>query len=71
MRYIQRTHHVSVAWLHELGAAKEIQLGYEDTNHMCADVFTKAFTNVVSWAHAYASFQIISLATPYDFGSIS
>ena len=41
MRYLARTHRVSVAWLHAVCKMKEIQLVYEDTSRMCADIFYK------------------------------
>ena len=37
MRYLARTHRVSVAWLHEVCKMKEIKIGYEETSRMCAD----------------------------------
>jgi hypothetical protein len=42
MRYLGRTHRVSVAWLHEVCQMKEIRMVYEETSRMCADIFTKA-----------------------------
>ena len=55
MRYLHRTHRVSVAWLHEqLEPGRDgIELIYEDTNRMAADIFTKAFTNREKWEHAH------------------
>ena len=44
MRYIARTHGVSVAWLHERFGTKDLQLVYELSASMCADIYTKAFT---------------------------
>ena len=40
MRYLARTHRVSVAWLHEVCQMKEIRMVYEETRQMCADMFT-------------------------------
>ena len=44
MRYLHRTHRVSVARLHEAYARDDFQLLYEKTDRMCADIYTKAFT---------------------------
>ena len=46
MRYLHRTHRVSVAWIHECFERKDMQLVYELTAKMCADIYTKAFTDV-------------------------
>ena len=42
MRYLHRTHRVSVAWLHEqLSSGRDgVELIYEDTTRMAADIFT-------------------------------
>ena len=45
MRYLHRTHHVSVAWLHERFQDVKLSLAYEVTTRMCADIYTKAFTS--------------------------
>ena len=60
VRYLACTHRVSVAWLHEVCKMQEIQLVYEETSRMCADIFTKAFTNTVSWKHACDLSQIVN-----------
>ncbi len=49
MRYLQRTHGVSVAWLHEIFKNKELDLSYELSARMCADIYTKAFTDATLW----------------------
>ena len=41
MRYLARTHRVSVAWLHEVCKMNEIKIVYEETSRMCADIFNK------------------------------
>ena len=49
MRYIGRTHGVSVAWLHETFKGDDLALAYEITTRMCADIYTKAFTDADKW----------------------
>ena len=43
MRYLHRTHRVSVSWLHESFERDDLSLVYELTTRMCADIYTKAF----------------------------
>eukprot|EP00972_Heterocapsa_arctica_P085084 12536784-Heterocapsa_arctica.AAC.1 len=45
MRYLLRTHGVSVAWLHKIFKHEFIELGYELSSRMCADIYTKGFTD--------------------------
>ena len=52
MRYLGRTHGISVAWLHERYVAKDYQLVYEPSHSMAADVFTKSFSNPEAWLSA-------------------
>ena len=49
MRYLHRTHRISVAWLHEVFGQDFLDLCYEVSAKMCADIFTKAFTEKTSW----------------------
>ena len=49
MRYIGRTHGVSVAWLHERFKDPSVRLIYEKSDRMCADIYTKAFTQAEKW----------------------
>ena len=41
MRYLLRTHRVSVSWLHERFKGVDIVLMYEDSANMAADIYTK------------------------------
>ena len=49
MRYLRRTHRVSVSWLHERFANDDLILVYEVTCRMAADIYTKAFTDGIKW----------------------
>eukprot|EP00972_Heterocapsa_arctica_P082208 12117103-Heterocapsa_arctica.AAC.1 len=45
MRYLLRTHGVSVAWLHKAFKNNFLDLDYELSSRMCADIYTKGFTD--------------------------
>jgi hypothetical protein len=49
MRYLRRTHRVSVSWLHERFKGDDITLVYEVSAKMAADIYTKAFTDGAKW----------------------
>eukprot|EP00972_Heterocapsa_arctica_P005172 768374-Heterocapsa_arctica.AAC.1 len=49
MRYLLPTHGVSVAWLHGTFKKDCFDLDYELSSRMCADIYTKAFTDAVLW----------------------
>ena len=55
LRCLSRTHGVSVAWLFEVfepGARDDVILVYETSARMCADIYTKAFTDATKWKAA-------------------
>ena len=52
MRYLHRTHRVSVGWLHERFQQQFLDLVYEASQRMCADIYTKTFDNKDKWKHA-------------------
>ena len=59
MRYMQRTHDLSIKWLHELfhgsmpkGLSKRFSMFNCPTEEQSADIFTKAFTSKDKWLHA-------------------
>ena len=52
MRHLLRTHRISVAWLHEVHQSEEVQVEYELTTHMAADIYTKAFNDPQKWTNA-------------------
>ena len=45
MRYLGRTHGVSIAWLHETFKGEYLDLAYGTSPRMCADIYMKAFVN--------------------------
>ena len=59
MRYLHRTHRVSVARLHEAYMRKDFDLVYELTTRMCADIYTKAFVDSGKWEAACELINII------------
>ena len=52
VRYLARTHRVSVARLPETFSQQNIGLMYEVSSRMCADIYTKAFTDATRWQAA-------------------
>ena len=59
MRYLHRTHRVSVARLHEAYTRDDFQLLYEKTDRMCAEIYTKAFTDTSKWDAACGLINIV------------
>ena len=49
MRYLERTHGVSVAWLQEIFQADHFALVYEITGKMAADIYTKGYDDARKW----------------------
>ena len=64
MRYLHRTHRMSVAWLHECFQRKDFELVHEDTSTMCADIYTKAFSDATKWQHAC---ELANIVDPQEF----
>ena len=66
MRYLHRTHRISIATLHEIitgqVADTKINCEYTTSTEMAADIFTKGFTDKTKWDHAMRSIGIIDLA---------
>merc|ERR1712004_690391 len=67
MRYLHRTHRCSVAWLHEHFSGKDISLVYELTSRMCADIYTKAFTDASKWQDACWLINVVDPALLQQF----
>ena len=49
MRHVGRTHRVDLAFLHEAKENKHIIVNPCPTDYMCADIFTKTFSNKQKW----------------------
>ena len=67
MRYLPRTHRISVAWLHETLSHQDIDLVYEVSFKMCADIYTKAFTDASKWIAACDLINIVDLGRLRQF----
>ena len=65
MRYLHRTHRISIATLHEIITGQvtdaNINCEYTTSANMAADVFTKGFTDKSKWRHATRSVGIIDV----------
>ena len=74
MRYLHRTHRVSVSWLHERFAPEDagpnhnLHIDYELTDRMCADIYTQIFTDPPKWLHAC---DLINVIDPRRFKEVS
>jgi hypothetical protein len=66
MRHLGRTHRVAVSWLFEGFGSDDVNLFYEKTDNMAADVFTKGFVDVIKWQHACS---LINHVDPVEFWS--
>ena len=49
MKYLHRTHRVSVAWLHEIYESEQVEVEYELSSKMRAGMYTKASTDPAKW----------------------
>ncbi len=58
MRYLQRTHRVSVAWIKEVCDQPHVRVEYTSSDAMAADIFTKGFTDIHRWHHACAPINV-------------
>ena len=52
MRHLERTHGISIGWMHAIFQEGYVSLAYEVTAKMDADIHTKSFKDSVSWTHA-------------------
>ena len=60
MRYLGRTHGVSVAWLREIFQADHIALVYEITGKMAADIYTKGYDDARKWKSVTSLISIVT-----------
>ncbi len=68
MRYLGRTHRISVAWLHEVFKHPSLNIQYISSKLQRAYVCTKAFTDPWAWSHAC---QRACLLTPHDWETVA
>ena len=66
MRHLERTHGISIGWMHSIFQEGYVSLAYEVTAKMSADIHTKSFKDSVSWTHAC---QLINIFPPALIGS--
>ena len=52
MRHLERSHGISIVWMHEMFLLTYIILIYEITSKMAADIHTKAFRDPMAWKRA-------------------
>ena len=64
MRYLHRTHRISIAVLHELltgkvDLSKTVTVEYTTSEKMAADIFTKGFSDKKKWDHAARAIGLV------------
>ena len=60
MHHLERTHGISIQWMHEIFQNDLTYLVYEVTSKMCADIHTKAFKDHMTWRRACMLINILS-----------
>jgi hypothetical protein len=68
MRYLGRTHGVSIAWLHETFKGDDFDLAYEHSTRMCADIYTKAFVDAKKFKQAC---YLIGICDPHELQELA
>ena len=66
MRYMSRTQGVAFGWLFERFQENYLELIYEESAKMAADIFTKAFTDKATWIEVCRLVNIVDLDDFYD-----
>ncbi len=61
MRYLGRTHCISVSWLHEVCASDDSCLEYTQSTDMAADIYTQAYTNAMKWKAVCLLIKLVKL----------
>eukprot|EP00974_Lingulodinium_polyedra_P061797 5964452-Lingulodinium_polyedra.AAC.1 len=64
MRYLHRTHRISIVVLHEIlnghgNLDKKVDIEHTPSCDLAADIFTKGFTDKVKWNHAIRAIGIV------------
>ncbi len=59
MRHIERSHGISIVWMHEMFLLSYIILIYEITSKMAADIHTQAFRDPMAWKRACLSINVL------------
>ncbi len=62
MRHIERSHGISIVWMHEMFLLSYIILIYEITSKMAADIHTKAFRDPMAWKRACMLINVLEHA---------
>ena len=66
MRHLERTHGISIGWMHATFQEGYVSLAYKVTAKMAANSHTKSFKGSVSWTHACQLINVSS-AVPHWF----
>ena len=66
MRHLERSHGISIVWMHQMFQLDHIDLAYEITARMAADIHTKDFSGAHQWRHAC---QLINIMPPEELSS--
>ncbi len=61
MRYLGRTHRISVSWLHEVYTSDDVCLDYTQATDVTADIYTKAYTNAMKWKAVCLLINLVKL----------
>ena len=62
MRHIERSHGISITWMHEMFLLSYIILIYEITSKMVADIHTKAFRDPTAWKRACMLINVLDVS---------
>ena len=49
MKTLEKCFGVNVGWIYQRIKSKDYNLYHTGTKHMCADIYTKAFSNAIVW----------------------